>query len=92
MPSPIQRGTAKREYDLKSPYARTPLPDERWPDVCEHCGLPIKRETHNSALGDRPTRSPSGWTHGGPMRDDWQGIRCPGRLTGAVPANEAHHG
>jgi len=55
---------------------------------CKNCGLPIQRERHKSALDHEQLRSRSGWTHGGHMRDDWQGIRCPGRLCGAELAEE----
>ena len=43
-------------------------------DHCVHCGNPILRDSG----------SPTGWMHGGTTRD-WQGKRCPGRLTGAEP-------
>ncbi len=45
--------------------------------LCGNCGLPITDFTKSAY------RSPTGWSHdrwGG-----WEGIRCPGRLTGATP-------
>jgi hypothetical protein len=45
--------------------------------LCGTCGLPITDFTKSAR------RSPTGWSHdrwGG-----WEGIRCPGRLTGAMP-------
>ena len=41
------------------------------PPRCDNCGNPIKQDPRG------------GWTHGAGS-DDWQGKRCPGRLTGAV--------
>lgn len=44
--------------------------------LCKNCGRTIRWTTR----GDRPH-----WTHSG----GWQGRRCPGRLTGAEPAEQA---
>lgn len=41
--------------------------------LCANCDRPVSRRGAG--------RSPTGWLHWGP----WHGIRCPGRLTGAVP-------
>lgn len=40
------------------------------PPSCKNCGRPI-----------RSADTSTGWTHDG----DWQGVRCGGMLTGAVP-------
>ncbi len=49
--------------------------------ACRNCGHPVIRKM----------RSPTGWTHydrqavwGG-----WQGMRCPGAITGAVPPDDS---
>jgi hypothetical protein len=42
-------------------------------DRCRFCNHPII-----------PADTSTGWIHGGPARA-WQGVRCPGRVTGAVP-------
>jgi hypothetical protein len=47
--------------------------DEEWMPACRNCGLPIRESQQPQAR--------FGWTHTG----DWQGVRCPGRVTGAVP-------
>lgn len=49
--------------------------------TCTNCGLPIGPERHRHPLIAERSRSPSGWTHVGA----WEGIRCPGRITGACP-------
>lgn len=41
--------------------------------LCQNCGLPVGR--------DEKANAPTGWTHMG----QWQGLRCPGRITGAIP-------
>jgi hypothetical protein len=41
--------------------------------ICRNCGRPIGR--------DHKVDAPTGWTHVG----DWQGRRCVGEITGAVP-------
>jgi hypothetical protein len=48
--------------------------------VCEHDGLPITRHTRSAR------RSPTGWSHA--RWGGWEGIRCPGALTGATPAED----
>jgi hypothetical protein len=45
---------------------------------CRNCGYPVSRS------GNSARRSPTGWAHWG----FWQGIRCPGAVTGAVPGGE----
>lgn len=55
---------------------------------CRHCGLPIT-QGHGADYFMRASaeRSPTGWTHlGKSPAEGWQGIRCPGSLTGATPA------
>lgn len=47
--------------------------NERWTPACQNCGLPIRESQQPQAR--------FGWTHTG----DWEGVRCPGRVTGAVP-------
>jgi hypothetical protein len=47
--------------------------DEEWMPACRNCGLPIRESQQPQAR--------FGWTHTG----DWEGVRCPGRVTGAVP-------
>jgi hypothetical protein len=47
--------------------------DEEWMPACRNCGLPIRESQQPQAK--------FGWTHTG----DWEGVRCPGRVTGAVP-------
>lgn len=56
----------------------------RWlrdPVKCRNCGEPIER------WSDSSFRSSTGWSHRNPATEhgDWEGIRCPGRLTGAGP-------
>lgn len=45
---------------------------------CRNCGHPVTRAVKSARC------SPTGWAHWG----FWQGIRCPGRLTGAEPGDE----
>jgi hypothetical protein len=44
---------------------------------CKNCGLVITR------LGNSARRSPTGWSHA--RWAGWEGVRCPGRVPGAVP-------
>ena len=48
-----------------------------WNPACRNCGNTITRH------GSSAKRSPTGWSHWG----EWEGIRCPGRLTGAEPVD-----
>lgn len=50
--------------------------DEAGAQGCMNCGLPVRRET-----------TKTGWTHGdrGAVGGGWQGVRCPGKVTGALP-------
>lgn len=48
--------------------------------VCKHDALPITRHTASAR------RSPTGWSHA--LWGGWEGIRCPGRLTGAEPSED----
>lgn len=49
--------------------------------ACRNCGLPVA-----PAAGRRPGDSPAGWTHNpSSVVLGWQGVRCPGRITGAQP-------
>lgn len=52
--------------------------------LCQNCGNPIRFDNRLP-----PNQSPTGWIHGR-WREapDWQGKRCPGRLTGAEPRTE----
>lgn len=43
-------------------------------ESCANCGRPIGPSD----------RYPTGWTHVG----DWQGVRCSGRVVGALPVGE----
>jgi hypothetical protein len=50
-------------------------PGDRQPG-CANCGNPIRRAP----------ASPTGWTHGrNRLAREWQGMRCPGAITGATP-------
>lgn len=57
--------------------------------ACRNCGLPIseapKRRVRYLGYADVGGSS-TGWIHdpGSPILG-WQGVRCPGRLTGALP-------
>jgi hypothetical protein len=50
--------------------------DETGAHGCMNCGLPIRDAT-----------TKTGWTHGdrSAVGGGWQGIRCPGKITGALP-------
>lgn len=61
------------------------------PTTCTHCGLPVTRGLGaDHFMRASAERSPTGWTHlGKSPAEGWQGIRCPGALTGAEPAGVA---
>ena len=48
---------------------------------CRNCHRLITRQ------GSSARRSPTGWSHA--RWGGWEGIRCPGRVTGAVPVESA---
>ncbi len=50
--------------------------DEAAAGGCMNCGLPIAAAT-----------TKTGWTHGDrtAVKGGWQGVRCPGKITGALP-------
>jgi hypothetical protein len=63
--------------ELRSALAEdTEVPVEPHP-MCKNCGRPIHRSTREACK--------AGWDHGRYWGDpdNWQGVRCPGRLTGA---------
>jgi hypothetical protein len=62
-----------REHDLWHAAADEAIAGDT---LCHNCGHPIRRKDGSS----------TGWTHGGAhRRRGWQGVRCPRKLTGAVP-------
>ena len=65
-------------------------PASSWRPVvkCLNCGRPVhqvrKRDIHLGATQARGRTTATGWDHWG----FWQGVRCPGALTGAEPGGE----
>jgi hypothetical protein len=56
--------------------------------MCANCDLPVhqvqKRSIHIAARPPRSRTTATGWDHWGL----WQGVRCPGRITGAQPGRQ----
>lgn len=56
--------------------------------MCANCDRPVRQVLKRDDLGGiKPPRSrttATGWDHWGL----WQGVRCPGRITGALPGRE----
>ena len=60
---------------LCEPLGPPQVPEAEQP-LCANCGNPIRRAP----------ASPTGWTHGrNRLAREWQGMRCPGAITGATP-------
>ena len=59
-------------------YARQDVTSYGFATLCRICELPVTRR------GPSARRSPTGWAHWG----SWQGIRCPGRITGVQPGKK----
>lgn len=53
---------------------------------CKNCGHPVQRAIEAWVYGCGPVPKHDQWTHGiGRQSNQWVGIRCPRRSTGATP-------